>query len=70
MSHRALRLLSVLVLTLALAAPLHAAPASRHPHHGSVLSHVIAWLSSLFGPSGVLQMDGDGGGMIDPNGTH
>jgi len=77
MSRRALRLPSILLLTLALAAPLHAAPLDFRLASDSFWTRAVAWLQSLWGdpigrtsPQGNAVTKSDEGGMMDPNGHH
>ena len=77
MSRRALRLFSILILTLVLAAPLHAAPLDFRLASDSFWARAVAWVQSLWGepigrtpPQGNAITKDDQGGMIDPNGRH
>jgi hypothetical protein len=67
MSRRALRLLFVLTLTLALAAPVHAAPWTLRQASDSFLARAVAWIHSVWG---IAVTRSDEGGMMDPNGDH
>jgi|GEM_PF-4191677 len=72
MSHRALpAVLAALALTLTLAGPAHATPASlgHQTAHASLWARALTWLTRLIGPI-QLATDPDKGGMIDPNGGH